>query len=206
MGLFMMISSGDGAGQDVVPEDITRGVLRPPTTVYPVLCAWLAGPRKASRPASGFGRRQYRTRIAFVARGCGARKSLPQFPQGYQTALRSEHIIVKPLAGGSCRHPWPGHNPQRMAQPNIDPNDSDAGKYREVRFGVENTYSKRQKEVEEFVNRGIGAAMIQHGEQYLERHKDDVVFIFNPTGSVFYLDESASSIKEIFRLLYHVTG
>ena len=93
-----------------------------------------------------------------------------------------------------------------MAQPNIDPNDSDAGKYREVRFGVENTYSTRQKEVEEFVNRGIGAAMIQHGEQYLERHKDDVVFIFNPTGSVFYLDESASSIKEIFRLLYHVTG
>ncbi len=71
-------------------------------------------------------------------------------------------------------------------------------------FGVRNYYSPILEKIRDFVNGAIGAPMIQHGEQFLYRHQDDVVLVFYPGGDAYYFKEPAVSIEEIFKLLYNV--
>lgn len=61
-------------------------------------------------------------------------------------------------------------------------------------------------EIQEFVNRGIGAPMIQHGEQFLVQHEDqdEPVYVFYPNGYAYRFSGKAESIQEIFEVVLKV--
>lgn len=75
----------------------------------------------------------------------------------------------------------------------------------EIANGAKNYCSKQLPVIQDFLNRGIGSPMIQHGDQFRFKHKGgDTIYAFYPTGSAYVFKETAGSIKEIFELLYGV--
>ncbi len=73
-----------------------------------------------------------------------------------------------------------------------------------VVHGVKNYYSPKLEAIQEFVNKGIGVPMIQHGEQFRYKHQGDKIYAFYPNNSAYMIDESTASIEEIFEIVYGV--
>jgi hypothetical protein len=71
-------------------------------------------------------------------------------------------------------------------------------------YGVDNYYSPTLPAIQDFVNRGIGAPMIQHGEQFRYKHQGDRVYAFYPDGSSYRFDEGTASIEEMFEVVFQV--
>lgn len=84
----------------------------------------------------------------------------------------------------------------------IDPDDPALQGLEGRVHGMRNIHSPIWGAFRDFVNAALGAEMIQHGEQVLDHHQDDIVFVFYPSGVVCYFDEPVATIEEIFRLLY----
>lgn len=69
--------------------------------------------------------------------------------------------------------------------------------------GVENKFGALFPSVQEFINNGIGAPMIQHGGQFRMKHKADTIYVFYPRGAVYVISElDPTSVEEIFEVLY----
>ena len=84
---------------------------------------------------------------------------------------------------------------------NVD--DFNESTIKETMNGVEHNSSKQLPNIQDFLNRGIGSPMIQHGDQFRLKHKGgDVVYAFYPDGSAYVFEESVGSITDIFELLY----
>ena len=87
----------------------------------------------------------------------------------------------------------------------IDSDRPDDPTVKEWVNGRENWCSKRFPEIQEFVNRGIGAPMIQHGDQFRLAHQGDRIYTFYPLGSAYFISESeAASIAELFEIAYGI--
>ena len=84
----------------------------------------------------------------------------------------------------------------------IDADKPDSPTLKNKILGIDNFYSPREPEIAEFINRGIGAPMIQHGEQYRYKHQGDKLYVFYPFGGKYQLDEGEIAIKDIFEVLY----
>lgn len=88
----------------------------------------------------------------------------------------------------------------------IDLDDINAPTETEWINGVKSLSGKKFPEIQEFVNRGIGVPMLQHGDQFRYAHKGDTVYVFDPIGSVYVINSKASAepLKQIFDILYGV--
>ncbi|GAP37874.1 hypothetical protein [Piscinibacter sakaiensis] len=69
--------------------------------------------------------------------------------------------------------------------------------------GQRHYFSEKFRQIQAFLNRGIGAEMIQHGAQDHVGHQSDLLYVFYPTGQFYQLDASAEAIREIYQLLFH---
>ncbi|MCO6457434.1 MAG: hypothetical protein J5I93_19205 [Pirellulaceae bacterium] len=67
--------------------------------------------------------------------------------------------------------------------------------------GIRHVYTHRFPEIQEFLNNGIGAAMVQHGAQDNLGHQDDELYVFTPLGA-YWLRETADAIREIYELVW----
>jgi hypothetical protein len=74
--------------------------------------------------------------------------------------------------------------------------------FTQMLHGVSNFHTKKFGEIQTFLNSGIGVPMIQHGSQDTFEHKDDKLYVFNPVGGVYCLEETADTIREVYRLLF----
>jgi hypothetical protein len=70
--------------------------------------------------------------------------------------------------------------------------------------GTKSFCSKNFPDIQDFINRGIGSPMIQHGDQFRYKHQDDKLYAFYPTGSAYVIKESGQSMHEIFATVYGV--
>jgi hypothetical protein len=73
-----------------------------------------------------------------------------------------------------------------------------------VVYGVKNYYSPKLEAIQDFINKGIGTPMIQHGDQFRYKHQSDKIYAFYPNNTVYIIDESTASIEEIFEIIYGV--
>lgn len=73
-----------------------------------------------------------------------------------------------------------------------------------VVYGVKHYYSPKLEAIQDFINKGIGTPMIQHGDQFRYKHQSDKIYAFYPNNSVYIIDESTASIEEIFEIVYGV--
>ena len=87
----------------------------------------------------------------------------------------------------------------------IDIDAEEKVRHREIHRGQPNFFTARFKEIQAFINTGIGVDVIQHGSQDNVEHKDDQVFVFMPLGA-YYMDESADAIREVYDLLFGQDG
>jgi len=76
----------------------------------------------------------------------------------------------------------------------------------EITNGAKNYCSKQLPAIQDFLNRGIGSPMIQHGDQFRLKHKGgDIIYAFYPDGSAYVFKEDViESIEDIFDVLYGV--
>ncbi len=74
--------------------------------------------------------------------------------------------------------------------------------------GTAHYYTEKFRDIQAFLNRGIGADMIQHASQDHVAHQSDLLYVFYPEGYMYQLDASADAIREIYDLLFKqdVTG
>ncbi len=72
--------------------------------------------------------------------------------------------------------------------------------------GTKSYCSKKFPLIQDFINRGIGSPMVQHGDQFRYKHQDDKLYAFYPTGSVYVINESGQTMQEIFALVYGVSA
>ncbi|MCX7099874.1 MAG: hypothetical protein NTV43_18420 [Methylococcales bacterium] len=72
--------------------------------------------------------------------------------------------------------------------------------------GIKNYCSASFRMIQDFINKGIGSPMVQHGDQFRYKHQGDKLFVFYPTGMVYMIDETGQSIQEIFALVYGVNA
>ena len=69
-------------------------------------------------------------------------------------------------------------------------------------YGVPHHYSESFPTIQEFLNRGLGCAMIQHGSQDNVGHRDDALYVFDPIGGSYYVEASADAIREIYSQIF----
>ncbi len=53
-----------------------------------------------------------------------------------------------------------------------------------------------------YLNREIGAAMIQHGEQDILEHIDDTLYVFYPDGNMYQVTASADAFRDIYARVF----
>lgn len=68
--------------------------------------------------------------------------------------------------------------------------------------GMPHFYTVKFPQIQDFLNRGIGADMIQHGAQDNVGHQSDLLYVFYPEGYMYQIDATADAIREIYELLF----
>lgn len=69
--------------------------------------------------------------------------------------------------------------------------------------GTPHYYTAKFPQIKEFLNRGIGAEMIQHAAQDHVAHQSDLLYVFYPEGYMYQIDATADAIREIYDLLFN---
>lgn len=68
-------------------------------------------------------------------------------------------------------------------------------------LGTTSFHSPNFQAIREFLNRGIGTEMIQHGAQDTFGHGGDKLYVFTPLQHAYVIDDSEASIREIYELV-----
>jgi hypothetical protein len=68
--------------------------------------------------------------------------------------------------------------------------------------GVPHFFTEKFESIKPFLNAGIGAPMIQHGQQDVFAHQSDELYVFYPGGEKYQLVAKADAIEEIYRLVF----
>ena len=69
-------------------------------------------------------------------------------------------------------------------------------------LGTTSYHSPKFQEIREFLNRGIGAEMIQHGAQDTLGHSAEKLYVFTPLQQAYVIDGSEASIRGIYELVF----
>lgn len=72
--------------------------------------------------------------------------------------------------------------------------------------GLTNIFTHRFHEIQEHLNQQIGADMIQHGSEDNRGHTTDELYVFLPGAGIYYMQETADAIEEVYRLLWDQDG
>jgi len=69
-------------------------------------------------------------------------------------------------------------------------------------LGTTSFHSPHFQAISEFLNRGIGTEMIQHGAQDTFGHGGDKLYVFTPLQQAYVIDDSEAAIREIYELVF----
>jgi hypothetical protein len=69
-------------------------------------------------------------------------------------------------------------------------------------FGATNFHSSKFQEIRQFLNRGIGPEMIQHGAQDTVGHSGDKLYVFTPLQQAYVINGSEAAIREVYKLVF----